>query len=155
LAFKIIIILHNTRLETFIKLLETVSKGLFRNRSQNSCHTFLDCRRTAENSTWQNTTYIRTRGPQNQAARAPGSAYRKTIFLLSNPKKLLAFFSLFTWFLFLFCISIACAFQAAAYDTKYVNEFSPDFMVVMDFWIKQHLLAGNNTILLTCADTSE
>jgi hypothetical protein len=29
LAFKIIIILHNTRLETFIKLLETVSKGLF------------------------------------------------------------------------------------------------------------------------------
>jgi hypothetical protein len=41
LAFKIIIILHNTRLETFTKLLETVSKGLFRNRSQNSCHTFL------------------------------------------------------------------------------------------------------------------
>jgi hypothetical protein len=33
LAFKIIIILHNTR---FIKLLETVSKGLFWNRSQNS-----------------------------------------------------------------------------------------------------------------------
>jgi hypothetical protein len=28
LAFKIIIILHNTRLATFIKLLETVSKGL-------------------------------------------------------------------------------------------------------------------------------
>jgi hypothetical protein len=41
LAFKIIIILHNTRLATFIKLLETVRKGLFRNRSQNS----LDCRR--------------------------------------------------------------------------------------------------------------
>jgi hypothetical protein len=38
LAFKIIAILHNTRLEKFIKLLETVSKGLFRNRSQNSCH---------------------------------------------------------------------------------------------------------------------
>jgi hypothetical protein len=36
LAFKIIAILHNTRLATFIKLLETVSKGLFRNRSQNS-----------------------------------------------------------------------------------------------------------------------
>jgi hypothetical protein len=35
LAFKIIAILHNTRLATFIKLLETVSKGLFRNRSQN------------------------------------------------------------------------------------------------------------------------
>jgi hypothetical protein len=31
LAFKIII-LHNTRLATFIKLLETVSKDLFRNR---------------------------------------------------------------------------------------------------------------------------
>jgi hypothetical protein len=28
LAFKIIIILHNTRMATFIKLLETVSKGL-------------------------------------------------------------------------------------------------------------------------------
>jgi hypothetical protein len=47
LAFKIIAILQNTRLATFIKLLETVSKGLFRNRSQNSCHTLLDCRRTA------------------------------------------------------------------------------------------------------------
>jgi hypothetical protein len=32
-AFKIIAILHNTLLTTFIKLLETVSKGLFRNRS--------------------------------------------------------------------------------------------------------------------------
>jgi hypothetical protein len=32
LDFKIIIILHNTRLATFIKLLETVNKGLFRNR---------------------------------------------------------------------------------------------------------------------------
>jgi hypothetical protein len=37
LAFKIIAILHNTRLATFIKLLETVSRGLFRNQSQNSC----------------------------------------------------------------------------------------------------------------------
>jgi hypothetical protein len=36
LAFKIIAILHNTQLAAFIKLLETVSKGLFRNRSQNS-----------------------------------------------------------------------------------------------------------------------
>jgi hypothetical protein len=44
LAFKIIAILHNTLLATFIKLLETVSKCLFKNRSQNSCHTFLDCR---------------------------------------------------------------------------------------------------------------
>jgi hypothetical protein len=30
LAFKIIIILHNTRLATFVKRLETVSKGLLR-----------------------------------------------------------------------------------------------------------------------------
>jgi hypothetical protein len=35
LAFKILAILYNTQLATFIKLLETVSKGLFRNRSQN------------------------------------------------------------------------------------------------------------------------
>jgi hypothetical protein len=33
MAFKIIAIIHNTRVATFIKLLETVSKGLFRNRS--------------------------------------------------------------------------------------------------------------------------
>jgi hypothetical protein len=39
LAYKIITILHNTRLATFIKHLETVSKGLFRTRSLNSCHT--------------------------------------------------------------------------------------------------------------------
>ena len=44
LAFKIIAILHNTLFATFIKLLETVSKGLCRNRSQNHCHAFLDCR---------------------------------------------------------------------------------------------------------------
>jgi hypothetical protein len=31
LAFKIIAILHNSPLATFIKLLETVSRGLFRN----------------------------------------------------------------------------------------------------------------------------
>jgi hypothetical protein len=43
LAFKIIAILHNTLLATLIKLLETVSKGLFRNRSQNRRHTFVDC----------------------------------------------------------------------------------------------------------------
>jgi hypothetical protein len=47
LAFKIIAILHNTRLATFIKLLETVSKSLFSNRPQNSCHRLLDCRRAA------------------------------------------------------------------------------------------------------------
>jgi hypothetical protein len=44
LAFKIITILHNTLLATFIKLLKTVSKCLFRNRSQNRCHAFLDYR---------------------------------------------------------------------------------------------------------------
>jgi hypothetical protein len=44
LTFKIIAILHNTLLAAFIKLLKTVSKGLFRNRSQNCCHKFLDCR---------------------------------------------------------------------------------------------------------------
>jgi hypothetical protein len=44
LFFQIIVILHNTLLATLIKLMETVSKGLFRNRWQNRCHTFLDCR---------------------------------------------------------------------------------------------------------------
>jgi len=44
LAFKTIAILHNTLLATFIKLLESVSKDLCRNRSQNRCHTFLDRR---------------------------------------------------------------------------------------------------------------
>jgi hypothetical protein len=34
LAFKIIAILHTTLLATFIMLLETVNKGLFRNRSR-------------------------------------------------------------------------------------------------------------------------
>jgi hypothetical protein len=47
LVFKIIAILHNTRLATFIKFLEILSKGLFRNRLQNSCHMFLDCCRMA------------------------------------------------------------------------------------------------------------
>jgi hypothetical protein len=42
LAFKIVAILHNTLLATFIKLLDTVSKGLYKNRSQNRCHTFLN-----------------------------------------------------------------------------------------------------------------
>jgi hypothetical protein len=60
LAFKIIAILHNTRLATLIKLLETVSKGLFRNRKQNRCHTLLDCRRTAVRRTNPDTVYINT-----------------------------------------------------------------------------------------------
>jgi hypothetical protein len=50
LAFKIIAILHNTLLETFIKLLESASKGLFRNRSQNRCHTFLDYRHVCKSA---------------------------------------------------------------------------------------------------------
>jgi hypothetical protein len=45
LVFKIIAILHNTLLATFIKLLETVSKGVFRNRSQNCCHTATSAKR--------------------------------------------------------------------------------------------------------------
>jgi hypothetical protein len=58
LAFKIIVILHNTLLATFIKLLETVSKGLFRNRSQNSCQALLDCRRTATEDTNKLTSFV-------------------------------------------------------------------------------------------------
>jgi hypothetical protein len=46
LAFKIMAILHNTLLATFIKHLETVSKGLFRNRSQTRCHTAIQQRVT-------------------------------------------------------------------------------------------------------------
>jgi hypothetical protein len=48
LAFKIIAVLYNTLLATCIKLLETVSKGFFRNRSQNRCHTFLDYRKVCK-----------------------------------------------------------------------------------------------------------
>jgi hypothetical protein len=54
LALKIIAILHNTLLATFIKLLETVSKGLFRNRSQNRCHTFLDRRHVCKTCAFYN-----------------------------------------------------------------------------------------------------
>jgi len=54
LAFKIIVILHNTLLVTFIKLLEIVSKGLCRNRSQNRCHTFLDCRHVCKPCAFHN-----------------------------------------------------------------------------------------------------
>jgi hypothetical protein len=43
LAFKIFAILHNVPLATFINLLETVSKGLFKNQSQN---------RTAVTGSW-------------------------------------------------------------------------------------------------------
>jgi hypothetical protein len=49
LAFKIIAILHNTLLETSTNLLETVSKGLFRNRSQQSGDTVLVWRPVGQN----------------------------------------------------------------------------------------------------------
>jgi hypothetical protein len=52
LAFKIVAILHNTLLATFIKLLDTVSKGLFRNQSQNCCQMFLDCRHVCKMCTF-------------------------------------------------------------------------------------------------------
>jgi hypothetical protein len=55
LAFKIISILHNTLLATFKKLLETVSKGLFRNRSQTHCHMFLDCRHVCKTCAFNDT----------------------------------------------------------------------------------------------------
>jgi hypothetical protein len=54
LAFKIIAIIHNTLLATFINLLETVSKGLFSNRSQNRCYTFLDYRHVGKKCTYHN-----------------------------------------------------------------------------------------------------
>jgi hypothetical protein len=52
LAFKIIAILHNTLLATFINLLETVSKSLFRNRSQNRCHIAPAGARSGEYGGW-------------------------------------------------------------------------------------------------------
>jgi hypothetical protein len=42
LAFKIIAILHNTRLAMFIKLLETVSKGLGRNPTTSGSCSVID-----------------------------------------------------------------------------------------------------------------
>jgi hypothetical protein len=52
LAFKIITILHNTLQATLIKFMETVSKGLFRNQTQNCCHTFLDFRHVCKTCTF-------------------------------------------------------------------------------------------------------
>jgi hypothetical protein len=68
LAFKIIAILHNTMLITFIKLLDTVSKGLFRNRSQNHCHTFLDCRHVWKTCAFQDALQA---GKQKEVHRNP------------------------------------------------------------------------------------
>jgi hypothetical protein len=68
LAFKTIAILHNTLLATFIKLLETVSKGLFRNLSQNRCHTFLDCRHVCKTCTFPDALQV---GKQEEVHRTP------------------------------------------------------------------------------------
>jgi hypothetical protein len=72
LAFKIIAILHNTLLATFIKLLETVSKGTFRNRSQNHCHTFLDCRHVCKTCTFM---MLFRRGNRKKSAGARSGEY--------------------------------------------------------------------------------
>jgi hypothetical protein len=68
LAFKIIAILHNTLLATLIKLLETVSKGLFRNLSRNRYHTFLDCRHVCKTCAFHDALQA---GKQNQVHRTP------------------------------------------------------------------------------------
>jgi hypothetical protein len=68
LAFKIIAILHNTLLATFIKLLVTVSKGLFRNQSQNCCHTFWDCRHVCKTCAFHDALQV---GKQKEVHRTP------------------------------------------------------------------------------------
>jgi hypothetical protein len=68
LAFKIIAILHNTLLATFIKLLDTVTKGLFRNRSQDRCHTFLDSRHVCKTCAFH---YALQQGKQKEVHRTP------------------------------------------------------------------------------------
>jgi hypothetical protein len=101
LVFKIIAILHNTLLETFIKLLETVSKGLFRNRSQNHCHMFLDCRHVRQNVRllWCSSGGETERSPPYSLALAPAGARfadvaaiqeRVTAVLRSFPKEAFA-----------------------------------------------------------------
>jgi hypothetical protein len=68
LAFKIIAILHDTLLATFIKLLETVSKGLFKNLLQNCCHTFLDCRHVCKTRAFHDALQA---GKQKEVHRTP------------------------------------------------------------------------------------
>jgi hypothetical protein len=68
LVSKIIAILHKTLLATFIKLLETVSKGLFRNRSQNLCHTFVDCRHVCKTCAFHDALQA---GTQKEVHRTP------------------------------------------------------------------------------------
>jgi hypothetical protein len=68
LAFKIITIIHNTLLATFIKLLETVSKGLFRNRSQNRYHTLFYCRQVCKTCAFHDALQA---GKQKEVHRTP------------------------------------------------------------------------------------
>jgi hypothetical protein len=68
LALKTIAIIHNTLLATFIKILETVSKGLFRNRLQNRCQTFLDCRHVWKTCAFHDALQA---GKQNEVQRTP------------------------------------------------------------------------------------
>jgi hypothetical protein len=68
LAFKKTAILHNTLLATFIKLLETVSKGLFKNLSQDRCHTFLDCRHVCKTCVFHDALQM---GKQKEVYRTP------------------------------------------------------------------------------------
>jgi hypothetical protein len=55
-------------LAMFIKLLETVSKGLFRNWSQNHCHTFLDCRHVCKTCAFHDALQA---GKQKEVHRTP------------------------------------------------------------------------------------
>jgi hypothetical protein len=68
LTFKIIAILHNALFASCIKLLETVSQGLFRNRSQNLCHTFLDCRHVCKTCAFHDALQA---GKQKEVHRTP------------------------------------------------------------------------------------
>jgi hypothetical protein len=74
LAFKIIAILHNTLLATFIKLLKTVSKSLFRNRSQNRCHT----------CSWIAATSAKLRLSGGETERSPQSPDRGLRWMIEN-----------------------------------------------------------------------
>jgi hypothetical protein len=65
---ELIAVLHKTLLAKFIRLLETVSKGLFRNLSQNRCHTFLDCRHVCKTSVFHDALQA---GKQKEVHRIP------------------------------------------------------------------------------------
>jgi hypothetical protein len=91
-VFKIIAILHNTLLATFIKLLETVSKSLFRNRSQNRCHTFLIAAKSAKLALFMMPSGGKTRrSPPYSPDMAPAGAISGKYGGLQVPRKLLQF----------------------------------------------------------------